>query len=153
MQVKFHNSVLHFDKVMRLFKLYIQSLGNMSCPLHKSYTNWRIFFKRQSQQGYVQTPCYLCVGLRSRSHLKVKIDLKNVRHLNMYMNISEACTAVRSVSICVCDRSLNGELWLAKLPNVRGHSRTQMLTERTASICLKLKIYDVSQVRYSGQVS
>ena len=30
------------------------------------------------------------------------------------------------------ERSVIGELWLAKLPNIRGRSRTQMLTEGTA---------------------
>ena len=30
------------------------------------------------------------------------------------------------------ERKVIGELWLAKLPNVRGCSLTQMLTERTA---------------------
>jgi len=34
------------------------------------------------------------------------------------------------------ERSLIGELWLAKLSNVCGRSRTQMLTERTEGFCL-----------------
>jgi len=33
-----------------------------------------------------------------------------------------------------CKRSVIGELWLVKLPNDRGRSRTQMLTERTADV-------------------
>ena len=45
MQVKFHNSVLHFNQVMPLLSLQIYTLDNTSCPLYKSYTNWRIFFK------------------------------------------------------------------------------------------------------------
>ena len=34
--------------------------------------------KCATQQVYVLNPCYLGVGLRSRSHLEVKIDLENV---------------------------------------------------------------------------
>jgi len=52
MQVKFHNSVLHFDKV------YLQSIvDNTSGPLYKVYTNVRIFFKRDSN---VQPNCAMC---------------------------------------------------------------------------------------------
>jgi len=40
---------------------------------------WKNFLqtlrKCLTQQGYVQNPCYLCAGLRSRLHLKVKFDL------------------------------------------------------------------------------
>jgi len=55
-----------------------QILVIMSCPLCKSYTNWKILFDLcsnahlNSQQGDVHNLCYLCVGLRS--DLKVKID-------------------------------------------------------------------------------
>jgi len=42
--------------------------------------------------------------------------------------------SVRSVSCFVRERSAIGELWLAKLPNDRGRSRTQMLNKRTARI-------------------
>ena len=51
MQVKVHNSVLHFDKVMPLLSLliYLQSIQeNMSGPLYKFYTDGRIFFKLDS---------------------------------------------------------------------------------------------------------
>ena len=51
MQVKFHNSVLHFDKVMPIFKsfnLLTLILDDMSGPLYKFYTNGRIFFKIDS---------------------------------------------------------------------------------------------------------
>jgi len=82
MQVKFHNSVLHFDKVMPLFK----SL-NLHTIIYKTICCVRsinpilmeeflpTLLKCSTQQGYVQNPCYLCAGLRSRSHLKVKIEL------------------------------------------------------------------------------
>jgi len=43
-------------------------------------------------------------------------------------------SAVSSVSCFVCKNSEIGELWLAKLPNVRGRSRTQMLIERTVDV-------------------
>jgi len=54
MQVKLHNSVLHFDKVMPLFKFFIYCIDNqsiletMSGPLYKSYTKGKIFFKLDS---------------------------------------------------------------------------------------------------------
>ena len=51
MQVKFHNVVLHFDKVMPLLSLliYLQSiLDNMPGPLYKLFINGRIFFKLDS---------------------------------------------------------------------------------------------------------
>ena len=51
MWVKFHNSVLHFDKVMPFLSILIclQSiLDNMSGQLYKFYTNRRTFFKLDS---------------------------------------------------------------------------------------------------------
>jgi len=39
-----------------------------------------------------------------------------------------------STGLRYCERSVIGELWLAKLPNVRGRSLTQMLTERTTDL-------------------
>ena len=37
-----------------------------------------------TQNVHVQDLCYLCAGLRSRSHLKVKIDLEMFINFNMY---------------------------------------------------------------------
>jgi len=52
---------------------------------------------------------------------------------NVYLATLQT-SAVSSVSCFVHDRkrSVIGELWLAELPNVRGRSRTQMLTEQTS---------------------
>ena len=59
----------------------------------------------------------------------------------------EVRSAVRSVSCFVRERSVIGELWMAKLPDVRGRSRKQMLTERTAGKRSKYRITYVGKER------
>ena len=73
MQVKFHNSVLHFDKVMSLFKssnLHNQILDDMLCPLYKSFTNGRIFFKLHSNVYLNKVMC--------RTHLTLVPAVKKI---------------------------------------------------------------------------
>jgi hypothetical protein len=66
-----------------------QILDSRSCPLCKSYTNWKIFLQQwlkcSPQQGDVQNPCHPFAGLWSRSHLKVKNWLRKILlNFNMF---------------------------------------------------------------------
>jgi len=67
-----------------------QILDIMSCPLCKSYTYWNIFFNLGSivhlTKRDVQNPYNPFAGLRSRSHLKVKIDLEKIHVLEYFWN-------------------------------------------------------------------
>ena len=84
----------------------------LSCPLYKSYTNWRIFFqtwlKCSLQQGDVQNPCYpflqtftqmfnstrLCTEpMLPLCRLKVKVTLERQNWLTKYSYIL----------ICICN--------------------------------------------------
>ena len=71
MQAKFHNSVLHFDKVIPFFKSLnihtIKYLDNMSCLLYIIILYlWKNFLQTllrcSTQQGYVQNPSYPCTS-------------------------------------------------------------------------------------------
>ena len=65
MQVKFHNSVLHFELCPFLgLLIYLRPiLDNMSGLLYKFYTNERISSKCSTQLGNVQNhPSYPCTS-------------------------------------------------------------------------------------------